>query len=272
MHRLALALLMLLPLAAPAFDHRHSQWDSLLQRHVAWQPGGHESKVDYAAFKQERPALRVYLAGLWAVTPAEFAGWTRDQRLAYLIDAYNAFTVELILTRYPDLKSIRDFGTVIHEGLMLNSPWKKSFFSLLGKEQTLDGIEHGMIRAAGVYDDPRIHMAVDCASIGCPALRPEAYTADKLDAQLDDQVARFLSDKTRNRYNPEQHVLEVSKMFAWYGEDFARGHRGIGSLADFFAGHAAQLADQPQDQAVVRGREAKIRFLDYDWALNDRKP
>jgi hypothetical protein len=272
MHRLLLALLMLMALPALAFDHKHAEWNSLLQRHVAWQPGGHESKVDYAAFKPERPAVQVYLARLSAVTPEEFAGWTRDQRLAFLINAYNAFTVELILTRYPDLKSIRDLGTVIHEGLMLNSPWKKSFFSLLGKEQTLDGIEHGMIRAPGVYDDPRVHMAVNCASIGCPALRPEAYTPDKLDAQLDDQVARFLADKTRNRYNPGRQALEVSKIFDWYGKDFARGYRGIGSLPDFFAGFAAQLADKPQDQAVVRERKAKIRFLDYDWALNDRKP
>jgi len=272
MPRLLLVLLTLTALPALGFDHKHSEWDSLLQRHVAWQPGGHESKVDYAAIKQERPALRIYLARLSAVTPAEFAGWTREQRLAFLINAYNAFTVELILTRYPDLKSIRDFGTVIHEGLMLNSPWKKSFFSLLGKEQTLDGVEHGMIRTPGAYDDPRVHMAVNCASIGCPALRPEAYTADKLDAQLDDQVARFLSDKTRNRYEPDRQVLEVSKIFDWYGKDFARGYRGIASLPDFFARYAAQLADRPQDQARVREHKAKIRFLGYDWTLNDRKP
>jgi hypothetical protein len=272
MHRLLLALLMLLALPALAFDHRHSQWDALLQRHVAWQPGGHESKVSYAGLKQDRQALQAYLARLSAVTPAEFAGWTRDQRLAFLIDAYNAFTVELILTRYPELKSIRDFGTVIHEGLMLNSPWKKSFFSLLGKEQSLDGIEHGMIRPPGAYDDPRIHMAVNCASIGCPALRPEAYTADQLDAQLDDQVVRFLSDKTRNRYDPDRQALEVSKIFDWYGKDFARGYRGIATLPDFFARHATELADRPQDQAVVRERKARIRFLDYDWTLNDRRP
>lgn len=261
---LCLSLAFALP-ASAAFDHRHADWNELLARHVAWQAGGHESKVDYAGMKRDRALLGKYLATVTAVRETEFVGWSKAQQLAFLINAYNAFTVELILTRYPDLESIRDFGFVF------NNPWKKKFFTLFGREQSLDGIEHGMIRADGAYNDPRIHMAVNCASIGCPALRPEAYVAERLDAQLDDQVVRFLSDRTRNRYNRDRHVLEVSKIFDWYREDFSKGWRGIDSLPAFLARYATELADRREDQQAVRAGQVKIRYLDYDWALNDRK-
>jgi hypothetical protein len=209
--------------------------------------------------------LKTYLDGLSAVSRQEFDGWGKAQRLAFLINSYNGYTVELILTRYPDLKSIRDLGSFVR------SPWKKQFFTLLGEPRSLDDVEHGIIRAKGAYDDPRIHMAVNCASIGCPALRPEAYVGERLDAQLDDQVLRFLSDRTRNRYSPERNALEVSKIFDWYEGDFEQGHRGIDSPAAFFAAHAAQLADRPEDQRAIRAKTVKIRYLEYDWALNDRR-
>lgn len=262
---LLLAAALCLALPAQAFDHSHAGWDVLLKRHVAWQPGGHESKVAYAGFKQDRSALDAYLAALSAVDEAQFQAWSKAQRLAFLINAYNAFTVDLILTRYPDLRSIRDLGSV------LSSPWKKRFIVLLGAKRSLDDIEHGMIRARGAYDDPRIHMAVNCASIGCPALRPEAYDAQGLDAQLDDQVARFMSDRTRNRFDPQARRLQVSRIFDWYADDFRQGQRGIDSVEGFLARHAAALADRPGDQQLVRERKARISFLDYDWALNDRR-
>ena len=248
-----------------AFDHGHADWNRLLGKHVSWQPGGHESKVSYAGFKRDRPALRAYLDSLSAVSESEFNGWSKAQQLAFLINAYNGFTVELILTRYPDIESIRDFG------LVFNNPWKKKFFTLFGREQTLDGIEHGIIRADGAYNDFRIHMAVNCASVGCPALRPEAYLAERLDAQLDDQVLRFMSDRTRNRYDPRREALELSKIFDWYGKDFAKGWRGISSLQAFVAQYAGALADRPEDQQAIRTQRVKIRYLDYDWGLNDRQ-
>jgi hypothetical protein len=260
---LLIALSLLLAAPALGFDHQHADWDALLKRHVSWKPGGHESWVRYTGFKQDRAALQAYLGKLSAVLPSEFREWSKSQQLAFLINAYNAFTVELILTRYPDLKSIRDLGSVI------SSPWKKKFFTLLGEERHLDNVEHDMIRAEGAYEDPRIHMAVNCASIGCPALRPEAYRGERLDAQLDDQVLRFLSDRTRNRYNSERNALEVSKIFDWYRKDFSKGYRGIDSVESFLARYADQLADRPDERRLIRERKAKIRFLDYDWALND---
>jgi len=250
---------------ALAFDHSHAEWTALLRKHVVWTENGHASHVRYAGFQGDRETLNGYLASVSAVSRLEFDGWTKPQQLAFLINAYNAFTIEKVLTRYPKLKSIRDFGTFV------GNPWKDKFFTLLGTPTSLDGIEHDTIRKPGSYDDPRIHFAVNCASIGCPALRNEAYVGDRLDAQLDDQTKRFLSDRTRNRYAPTSNTTEVSKIFDWYGSDFRSGYRGIGSLSAFLARYAGDLADKPEDQQSIRDDKAKIVFLDYDWALNDAR-
>ncbi len=251
---------------APAgFDHRHSAWDALLRRHVVLAQGGNASTLRYAALQAQRGELRAYLDSLSAVAPAAYAGWSRPQQLAFLINAYNAFTVELILTRYPHLKSIKDLGS------LLQSPWKQKFFRLLGRERSLDEIEHEMIRKPGDFDDPRIHVAVVCASIGCPMLRNEAFVAERLDAQLDDAMRRFLSDRTRNRHEAAAGTLAVSKIFDWYRKDFEKGHKGIDSLATLFAGHADALADTPQAQADIRAGRYTLRHLDYDWSLNDAR-
>jgi hypothetical protein len=109
---------------------------------------------------------------------------------------------------------------------------------------TLDEIEHDTLRARGRYDDPRIHFAVNCASVGCPMLREEAFVAERLDTQLDEQAARFMADRSRNRYAAGK--LEVSRIFDWYGKDFALGHKGVASLQDFMARHADLLADKPR--------------------------
>ncbi len=249
--------------AFAAFDHGHPQWATLLKQNVVLIQDGNATEVKYASFKRERAALKSYLASLSAVSQEEFNGWSKPEQLAFLINAYNAFTVELILTRYPGIESIQDFGKFI------NNPWKKKFFSLLGKPRSLDEIEHGMIRAEGVYDDPRIHTAVNCASIGCPALRHEAYVAARLDEQLEDSLKRFLSDHSRNRVS--RGTLEVSKIFDWYGKDFAKGFRGAKSVNAFLAAYANVLSDKPEDQQRIREGKAPVRFLDYDWALNDHK-
>ena len=179
--------------------------------------------------------------------------------MAFLINAYNAFTVELILTKYPDLKSIKELGSLIQ------SPWKKKFFKLFGVERNLDWIENDMLRAR--YKDPRIHVGINCASIGCPALRAEAYTSAKLDAQLEDGMRRFLSDKTRNRYRDGK--LEVSEIFKWFAEDFEKGNKGFNKVADVFARYAVQLSADTQGQAALQNKFVPISYLPYDWKLND---
>lgn len=249
--------------SAFALDHDHSTWTALLKRHVVVSDGGRTSRVDYAAFARDRAALREYLGNLSAVTPTEYAAWPRARKLAFLIDAYNAFTIEKVLTRYPDLKSIRDFGTVF------GNPWKDRFFTLLGRRRHLDGIEHDLIREPGAFDDPRVHFALNCASVGCPMLREEAYVADRLDRQLDEQVVRFLGDRSRNRFADGQ--LHVSQLFDWYERDFSGGARGVRSVPQFLGMYAGLLADAPADRKLVEQGRAQVRYLDYDWTLNDAK-
>jgi hypothetical protein len=256
---LFLLLTMLLCLPAWAqFDHGYTGWEALLKKHVRWLPDQKQSRVDYDGFKADRAALMKVLDAMSAVPQAEFERWPREQQMAFLVNAYNAFTVELILTRWPELKSIKDLGS------LLQSPWKSKFFVLLGEQRHLDWIEHEQLRPR--YKDPRVHAAVNCASIGCPALRPEAFVAARLDVQFDDGMQRFMSDRTRNRVAGGK--LEVSMIFKWFREDFEQGWLGFQKLEDVFARYAAQLSDQPDEQRRLRERALPTNFLDYDWSLN----
>lgn len=248
---------------AASLDHTHAEWTALLNSHVKVINQGEASQVDYAGFKIDEAKLQAYLDSLSAVTVDDYEGFEHDQKKAFLMNAYNAFTIQLILTEYPSLSSIKDLG-----GLFSN-PWKEEFVPLLGETISLDDIEHGKLRAPGAFDDYRVHFAVNCASIGCPPLREEAFVADRLNAQLEEQTTRFLSDHTRNYYDEEKQTLYVSKIFDWYGEDFEKGFLGIDSLTGFFAKHAEQLTDAPASQKVIQSKDVKVKFLDYDWGLND---
>lgn len=253
------------PVAAQAFDASHAAWTALLKKHVVLLRDGQASQVRYAGFAADRAALKAYLDSLSALPEASFKGWTKPAQQAFLMNAYNAFTVELILTKYPDLKSIKDLGS------LFSSPWKPKWISLLGGKLSLDDIEHGLLRARGVYDEPRVHFAVNCASIGCPMLREEAFVAERLPAQLAQQTERFMADRTRNRWNAQRGRLELSKIFDWYGDDFKLGHQGIATLKAFAGQHAERLADAPADRARLKAGDFDIAFLDYDWALNDAR-
>lgn len=262
------AFLVTLLCAAPAhaFDHTHAAWNTLLAQHVQVAPDGKSSRVNYAGLQKNRAALRTYLGTLSVVSVSEYTQWNKPQQFAFLANAYNAFTVEKVLTRYPNLKSIRDFGGVF------GNPWKDRFFTLLGQPQNLDGIEHELLRAPGVFDEPRVHVAVNCASIGCPMLANRAFTADGLDAQLETLMRAFLSDPTRNRYNPQTHTLELSRIFEWYRADFEKGgtsflgYAGFTSVRDLAERYATALSGLTTERA----RSATIRHLDYDWSLNQR--
>ncbi len=241
------------------FDAQFSAWDGLLKKHVKWLPDNKQSRVNYKGFATDRGELKKVLDSFSAVTKADFDKWPREQQMVFLINAYNAFTVELILTKYPDLKSIKDLSSFI------STPWKKKFFVLLGEERHLDWIEHEQLRPK--YNEPRVHVAVNCASIGCPALPPEAFTVPKLDSQLEEGMQRFLGDRTRNRYADGK--LEVSQIFKWFREDFEKGNKGFSKVEDVFAKYADQLAAAPGDREKIRAKSVSISNLDYDWSLND---
>jgi Protein of unknown function, DUF547 len=250
--------------ADDSFDRTHAAWTTLLAAHVHWNAAATATTVDYAGFARDRTALDAYRGALASVGGRELAAWPPADQLAFLINAYNANTVAFVLTRYPDLTSIKDLGG------FFTSPWKQRFVELLGATRTLDEIEHGMIRGGVGAGEPRVHFVLNCASVGCPALRPEAYRGALLDGQLADQARRFLADRSRNRYDATSDHLQLSKIFDWYGGDFERA----GSVATFLAAYAEQLSGDAAIQRRIAAATVPLEFLDYDWRLNDveKKP
>lgn len=236
-------------LASPTQDNTrpvsHATFDQLLKKHVT-----PEGWVNYEGFRADREALKKYLALLQDNAPND-KHWTREDKLAYWINAYNAFTIELILEYYP-LESIKDIGAKIQVPFV-NTPWDIKFIKIAGKELDLNNIEHSILRKE--FDEPRIHFAINCASYSCPVLRAEAYTADKLERQLSEQARSFINDPRRNKISST--TAELSKIFDWFAGDFTKKS----SLKDFINRYAATpLTDK-----------TRISYIDYDWRLNDSK-
>lgn len=247
-------------LSEPIFDH--SPLDRLLQQTVSIAPNGSASTIDYAQVKTDAAALALYLDSLSAVTQAEFDGWPKDAQLAFLINAYNAWTIQLIVNHYPGIHSIREIGTIA------TSPWQQRFIPLFGAQRSLDDIEHDMIRGSGRYQEPRIHFAVNCASIGCPALRDEAFQAAQLEAQLEAATKAFLADRSRNYLDHDG--AHVSSIFSWYRNDFETGWRGAQTLGQFLARYSDSLGLTPEQAKAMTAGETPFHFQDYDWRLNDK--
>lgn len=251
--------------AQAAIDH--SVWDTLLKQYVISLRDGRVTQVDYAGFKVDHSQLKQYLSLLSSVTQMDFDRWGKSEQLAFLINAYNAWTVELILPAYPNVASIKNLGS------FLKTPWKKRFIPLLGETRSLDDIEQGLIRGSNRYNDPRIHFAINCASIGCPALRAEAYVPERLDAQLEHATKAFLSDRSRNRL--DEDTLKISSIFKWYREDFETGWRKANHLEQFLALYKNDLGLNSNITNRLMTGDIAIEFMDYDWRLNaktERKP
>jgi len=261
MRQLVTTLVLLsLTVSAQAAGFDQTVWDSLLKKHAAPIHNGLATQVDYGGMNKDHALLKQYLDATSHVSRTTFDGWDKHEQLAFLINAYNAWTVELILTKYPNLESIKDLGS------FFSSPWKKRFIPLLGKTRTLDDIEHKLIRGSGRYNEPRIHFAVNCASIGCPALRPEAYTGARLEQQLEQATRNFLSDRSRNYLKGD--TLYLSPIFKWYREDFEQGWLGSKRLPDFLLRYRQALAlDDTATRQLAAGK-IDIEFLDYNWKLN----
>lgn len=241
----------------------HTPFSELLAVHVKPINDGHSTEVDYRALAKSKAQLTAYLSSLADIKQSEFERWSEAEQLAFLINAYNGYTLALILEHYDDITTIKDIGG------FFSSPWKQAVAPLLGKARTLDEIEHSLIRGDNRYNEPRIHFAVNCASVGCPALRNEAYTAQQLDTQLQHQTQRFLTDNSRNYVSG--NVLHLSKIFDWYQQDFEQGFRGTHTVQEFVALYAAAL---PLDESQVKRLQNNaftLAYTDYNWALNDTK-
>jgi Protein of unknown function, DUF547 len=219
----------------------HEQWDVLLKKYV--KPDGF---VQYKAWIQDSASLNRYLDLVRSAHPND-KNWSRAEQMAYWINAYNAFTVQLILRNYP-VESIKD----IKKGVaFVNSVWDIKFIKIQGYTYDLNNIEHNILRP--VFKDARVHAAVNCASYSCPRLRGEAYTADHLEAQLDDAMRTFVNDPLRNRISSEK--AEISSIFKWFKGDF---DRDAGSISAFLRRYNTAITDKTD-----------ISHLDYDWKLNE---
>lgn len=247
-----------------AFDHTYQIYSAILRAHVRG------SAVDYAALKDERSRLDRATVEFDAPSARAEATWTREQRLAFWINAYNAFTLQAIVDHYPiragwftlaPRNSIRQIDGV----------WTKLSWPAAGRRVTLDDIEHRILRP--VFSDPRIHFAVNCASVSCPPLLAEPYRSESLEAQLDAAARRYLASPEGVRLDGD--VFRVSSIFKWYGEDFVEhyastvaGTRSITERA--ILGVLARFAPEPIARKARTGR-GDVRFLDYNWSLNDTR-
>jgi hypothetical protein len=235
------------------FDHEHALWTRTLAAHVLG------SRFDYKALGESRGDLDLYLLSLRGVSAEDFATWTRDERYAFWVNAYNAFTVHLVLTRYP-VDSIKDIGGV------LTPVWKMEFIPLghlygegVVDQISLDTIEHKILRPQ--FEDARVHAAVNCASESCPPLAAEAFRAEVLDTQLDARVRVWLADSSLNRFDCERKRLELSAIFDWFASDF---ERDAGSVRAWLARYAPA-----EVKACLEGSaKLKIETLTYSWKLN----
>lgn len=222
----------------------HEQWDVLLKKHV-----GADGLVDYKGFVRDSAALNKYLRLLETAHPSD-KNWSRNEQMAYWINAYNAYTVQLILRNYP-LKSIKD----IKRGLaFVNSVWDIKFIHIQGFTYDLNNIEHNILRP--VFKDARIHAAINCASFSCPKLLNEAYTPSRLDNQLDAAMRNFVNDPLRNKITAEK--ARISEIFKWFKSDF---ERDAGSVRGFLN----------QYSKVKLNDKTNIDHLEYSWMLNEAK-
>ncbi len=234
-----------------SFDHGHKAWTAILGRYVTL------GDVDYAGLHAAGQGdLERYLTSLKTVCKDDYSAWSREQKLAYWINAYNAFMIRLVLDNYP-VSSIRSIG------LLPGSVFRKSFISIPAFQKdllSLNDIEHKFIR--DTFDEPRIHFAIVCASKSCPALRSEAYRADALERQLDEAARLFLADSSRNWADLSTGALYLSHIFKWYSDDFTKKAGGIPNFIGPYA--------PPGMALLIRKGVRDVRFVDYDWSLNGR--
>ena len=219
----------------------HAPFTVLLKKHVDDRGG-----VDYEGFLEDRQALGDYLKILQN-NPPNTNQWNRDDQIAYWINVYNAYTIELILEHYP-LKSIKDIAGGIP---FVNTPWDIKFIEIEGETYDLNNIEHGILRKH--FDEPLIHVAVNCASVSCPKLLNEAYEGKSLNDQLKQQASYYINQSGKNSISGKDWAL--SRILKWYGGDFKERYGSVEGFVRAFA--QKPLADDPD-----------ISYKEYNWNLN----
>lgn len=226
-------------------------WRNVLTRYLK------QGEFNYSELKNNKAQsheLQEYIKKLESLSKKDYEKLSRNQKMAFLINAYNALTVKLIIENYP-VQSIKDIGGIF------TKPWSIKFFNLLdGSIRSIDPIEHDYLRPN--FQDYRIHAAVNCASKSCPVLRNEPFSADRLDQQLDEQMTQWLSDESRNRVDTSSKTIFLSKIFDWYEKDFETWGGGISKV---LIKHCPQIFQSALEKGF------RIKYLDYDWSLNEPK-
>ncbi len=246
--------------ALQAFDQSHAQYDNVLKTFVA------DGRVNYSGLKNAPKALEVYLESAAGVPEEQFNAWTESQRLAFLINLYNAGTLKLIVDHYP-VKSIKEIGSFI------KGPWDQPAVKLFAKTITLNHLEHDILRKQ--FSEPRIHMALVCAAKGCPPLRSEVYLAETLDGQLNDQSRGYLTSPAGLSIDREKKIAYFSSIFKWYGEDFITryspkaGFTGLDKTERAVAKFCSAYIVSANSDFLSAGGYA-FKYLDYDWSLNGK--
>ena len=231
--------------------------------------------VYYVGLKRDRRKLDQYVRNIGSLKRSVYEKWEEPAKVAFWVNAYNALTLKVIIDNYPIKASFFRSMTYPSNSIrQISGVWKKIKFRVMGRDMTLDQIEHSTLRAK--FNEPRIHMALVCAAMSCPPLRNEPYEGDKLQEQLDDQARKFLADSSKFKIDRRANTVRLSKIFDWFGKDFVKNHKPRTG----FAGHDEQVAAplnyfsgylSDQNAAYLRGSKYSVKFLDYDWTLNERK-
>ncbi|MEM6912046.1 MAG: DUF547 domain-containing protein [Verrucomicrobiota bacterium] len=251
--RILHALLFCLSVATTqAFDH--SDLTEILKKNVQ------KGQVDYAALANHPDPLDAYLERLAQVSQAEFSSWQENEQIAFLTNLYNATTLQVVAEHYP-VETIREiFKGPLTPTAVSTAVWKKDLVSLFGEAISLNHLEHEILRKD--YQEPRIHFALVCAAISCPPLRSEAYTGERLGAQMDEQARIFFAEEEKNRLDPQTGTLFLSPIVGnWFKEDFTKTGQ---TLQEFVTPYFPK-----KTQPLLRAQRFQIKDTPYDWGLND---
>jgi Protein of unknown function, DUF547 len=235
------------------FDHTHSEWKAIIDQHVT--SDGAETLVAYSKLLVQKDRVDAYVARLGAVTEGEYRDFSRDQQLVFLVNAYNAFTIQQVLEVYP-IGSIQEIE--FEAGV---DAWNKKKHRLIGKVISLNQLENEWIRPW--FKEPLIHFALNCAAIGCPGLR--WYSAAGFTAQATEAARIFLNDSRRTVFDSKARTFKISELFDWYKDDFIAAS---GSVAAYLAQF---IQARSEIDALSKAGTLKVELLPYDWALNEKK-
>jgi hypothetical protein len=231
--------------------------------------------VNYRGLQANRERLEVFISAMGRLNPKRYSQWSERRQIAFWINAYNALVLKIIIDHYPIRPSLFKLAVFPRHSIWhISGVWGKLKFPVMGRPMSLNDIEHETLRKN--FNEPRIHVAIVCASIGCPPLRNEPFRGERLDTQLEDQSRRFLSNQGNFRIDKDNKKVHLSSIFKWFGEDFvdtygreekSQGRRQtVRAVLNFTSKHVS-----PEEGKYLATEVYSIQYTDYDWSLNEQK-